>query len=343
MSSFDALSERSDGKEKTLLKPAKDLTCQYCLKQMPKKEDLFRCKDCKLVAYCGQFPPPSAATSSRTEPAKGRACQKADWGHHKDNCWRARSKRVEYKADHKLLKSHLSQSGSSSKEVRMKEYERFNEWVSVNLVTIYWASICAARVQHGSASLRSMPLNRFMFILAARPRITGTDDPSTTFVVSNAMLRPLDVQREPVLCDVTGTTQKLEDMSVMWYTYVGEQWRALDRFLGIMPVLCSYAEAAIYNGTPMLEPLPQVARVRPLPETHVGMSLWERWLPIMQAMVQRGHVLGPMEAMEDIDMKARVGTMQKVGENWEWVQMSDEDARRFNYPEFASDAFASGT
>ncbi|TFY78625.1 hypothetical protein EWM64_g5385 [Hericium alpestre] len=115
---------------------------------------------------------------------------------------------------------------------------------------------------------------------------------------------------------------------------VERRWNARDRFLGTVSFLFWYAKTPRIGGIPILESPPRAGLPLP-PQLDAQAQLAEatRLQDAVMTMIYRGHVLGPLgvDLLEDIEAKAKVGRMQKVDGGWMWVQMSDDDVRRFGY------------
>ncbi|TFY78623.1 hypothetical protein EWM64_g5386 [Hericium alpestre] len=280
--------------------------CVRCFKKIWRDEGVHRCKGCRYAVYCDQ------------------QCQKADWPTHK-----AKNIKLEMDATQGLVRDHLSRLyGGSQEEIRQRDHARFEEWCRVHTFTLFRAATSALRAALLSTSLKGIALDRFLFRVELRPLLIDSDDPSRTFIVQRAEIRGVATAQEVAYFHADGMAEYLKEVNETCFLRARDDWNAADRYRGVLPMECVYGRYPIQSGVPILDPLPQS-----LPQNDSDVTRWKKWLPTFQAMALQGHVVGPMEfeGMKDIDTMSKMGTMQKLGGEWEWVQMSDDDARRFGY------------
>ncbi|TFY78631.1 hypothetical protein EWM64_g5389 [Hericium alpestre] len=274
------------------------------------------CKACQMAEYCSQ------------------QCQKADWEQHRAQCTFQASLKQQGEDDHRFVQTVLALLNPMvpKPERRKVEIERYFEWLNIHCFTLYRAVICSARMYHGTHSLENAVLNRRLLIFVIRPRFTVDENPGSRFMIETARWMDLRPDKETDWLTLAGATKRFEELSVDYYKIARDKYHAPERFMGILPFMVMYAAMPTYHAAPVYRPLPRPESAQPLPDGHDDLSRSKRWLPTLQAMVLKGHVIGPMTALEDLDTKAQVGVMERVGDSsTRWVPMSEDEARRFGY------------
>ncbi|TFY62336.1 hypothetical protein EVG20_g6742 [Dentipellis fragilis] len=103
----------------------------------------------------------------------------------------------------------------------------------------------------------------------------------------------------------------------------------LDRYVGVIPILCVYLQETTAEAFPVFK---QDLYMQELVADARPVQGYDRWFPTLQAMVLRGHMMGPSEMRGDPDLDVRIGRMVKTGSVWRWSPMGDEESLQLGYP-----------
>ncbi|TFY73532.1 hypothetical protein EWM64_g10480 [Hericium alpestre] len=241
-------------------------SCYHCSKPIAKSDNLYRCKNCKVMFYCN------------------RKCQKDNWALHKTVCADAEAARLRWGVDRQALYDHLSDlHGGSKEELCHREQALFKQWFELNTLNLQRAGIyVACKFQDAIMPLKFKP-SRSLFYVVVCLHLSSDRTPSSTFLVIGAELRPMPGDDELSWTGID-LPQEIELESPVNHFLVNHVWGAADRSQGILPMLYMYADMFHSIGMPILEPLSK-KRITLLWDDHGTVSRWNKWLPTLQAMV----------------------------------------------------------
>ncbi|KAA1476718.1 hypothetical protein DENSPDRAFT_843783 [Dentipellis sp. KUC8613] len=222
--------------------------------------------------------------------------------------------------------------GESEKQLHEREVNLVLEWYQLHAISLQKAAI--AVVLDNIHHLPEFPdLTTWTLGILLRPRmIPGSDiDARTAFCVDIARLtQATNIQQQWAL------NLGLDDGESSWL----DQWQhwavendATRKLIAAIPVTIMFHKCEKKISVPIFEPSQAAQAVLGLrvldPVDHL-----RRWIPTLKAMVLRGHMLGPPSARPDDDVNIRVGKAQKLGTEWAWVPLTDEEMEQAGYLRF---------
>ncbi|TFY59810.1 hypothetical protein EVG20_g7653 [Dentipellis fragilis] len=302
--------------------------CAACNRELQLAE-MRRCSGCKVIKYCGA------------------ECQVADWRNgHKQACRSYGIHADQQDIDHGRMLAFLAQRspGASQKQLKDEEEALFDTWYAIHKLSIQKAAIAAfmnaaprARVPEPNNELPD--ISSWLFTIGVRPRIPADPhaplDPSTMFTM---YLTEFNKLADP---DVEGFADMAQNTYGMQHKERWELWAAQNQapraLRTVVPYAVTYRWHLHFDGAPLFEPTEEA---RPVLLRRWKVPLAQRkymdmWIPTFKAMVLRGHVLGPPDVRPDADMEVKVGRMVRDPDSneWKWVPLGAEEARRAGYLE----------
>ncbi|TFY59812.1 hypothetical protein EVG20_g7651 [Dentipellis fragilis] len=214
-------------------------------------------------------------------------------------------------------------------EVASLGHHYFPQWCSLHAVSLRKAAV--ATVLNEIHRIPTFPdLTGWLFVVELQPSLGRNYDldPSTTFFVQRT-----------VLVDVNNTGYELFKDSIYfkgdgpWVTK-WQRWaadcNAAEHLITTIQIGILFDSYQKPDSAPIFIPSPETQQVltsRLLdPVDHL-----KRWIPTLKAMVLRGHMLGPHNWPAHDDTGFRVGRAKKIGKEWMWMPLTEEEAERAGY------------
>ncbi|KAA1476728.1 hypothetical protein DENSPDRAFT_933230 [Dentipellis sp. KUC8613] len=288
--------------------------CHAC-SQVINTSHIRRCKRCKTTVYCSD------------------ACQRTDWkSRHKSRCQTLKkSTAIEHEARETLLRNlEEKHPGESHQQIRERERGLYQEWFFRYRNTLQKAALSYLAQGPPRDPLESRNMDDYMVVLYNRPRPTLSDNPALNFTLVEGELVYMKGENAEQ-AESYGMTPALHAGVPLW-TFRMMERGLTGRLINAVSFMCRYHQFWLYEAAPIFVPDPKTRVL--LPPSQMRQVEPRRQFAAFQAMILRGHALGPKGVRADIDADYKVGGVVKVGEKWEWKQLSEEECREAGYLEF---------
>ncbi|TFY59815.1 hypothetical protein EVG20_g7648 [Dentipellis fragilis] len=220
--------------------------------------------------------------------------------------------------------------GESHRQIRDREAHLYQDWFIQHRDTLQKAALSFLMRDAPRDPRASRNLDDYLVILYIRPRSTLSDNPALNFALMDGQVLYMkgdNFER----AKSQGMGAALQAPVPLW-TFRAIERGLSGRLINAVSFMCNYHQFWLWEAAPIFEPDPKTLAL--FPPRRMKQVDPRRQFAAFQAMILRGHALGPNGVRADIDADFKVGELVKVGEEWEWKQLSDEESRRAGYPEF---------
>ncbi|TFY62337.1 hypothetical protein EVG20_g6741 [Dentipellis fragilis] len=224
----------------------------------------------------------------------------------------------QWDADEQLLSGYLARlyPGESKSQLRRRGFELCSKWFEAWLLTIGKAGLAAILHEIGDidTAIKDRRTCIAMFYACSIQLRTEIDDEYLSYLAT------------------TPHPRVIEERRALWTEILAED-DDLDSFVGVLPVFCGYLQGTLADAFPVFKQGTDVQEM--ISKARQPVPRYERWARELEAMILRGHLLGPPDMNGvDADLDMRIGKMVKKPLRWQWTEITDGESRRLGYPEY---------